>query len=154
MKETWTPLVLAGELFDMLPGIGRIIHHYVLSTGEEKSTFMQVRTMAYLLERPLTTSDLAKKRQISLQSASALVQGLVERGWVVRVPDPNDRRQSQLKVTPEGKAQARLAKEQTSNYLAGLLEELSPEEIAAGQVFLTALKRVLKKHFVPDELEN
>ena len=148
MSDSWTPYILADELFDVLPSLGRLMVHFVGESGEEKATLMQVKTLFFLLERPLTTSELAKGRKISLQSASVLVQGLVERGWVVRIPDPNDRRQSRLEVTPEGMARAELAKDHTSKYMTALLEELSPEEIAAAQVFLPALKRLVMKHFV------
>jgi DNA-binding MarR family transcriptional regulator len=112
---------------------------------------MQGRVLSFLIENRLTVSDLAKKRRVSLQSASTLVQGLVERGWVTRAPDPDDRRRSLLEVTPEGLAHARLAKEQLLRYLTTFLGGLEPEEIAAGQVFLPALRRILHEHMIADD---
>jgi DNA-binding MarR family transcriptional regulator len=154
MSDPWTTSTLAGELLDVLPNLGRIMTHHMKAVAEEKATLMQVRALFFLLERPLTTSKLAKKRKVSLQSASALVQGLVERGWVIRVPDPNDRRQSLLEVTPEGLARARLAKDKMSGYLARFLDGLEPEEIAAAYVFLPALKRILIQHVMDDDLPD
>ena len=154
MTDPKTIYTLAGELLEVLPNLGRVMGHHVKNVDEEKATLMQVRALFFLLERPLTTSKLAKKRRVSLQSASALVQGLVERGWVIRVPDPNDRRQSLLEVTPEGLARAQLAKDNMSGYLARFLDGLEPEEIAAAHVFLAALKRVLLQHTVDDDEDD
>ncbi len=111
---------------------------------------MQIRALSFLIENQLTVSDLAKKRRVSLQSASTLVQGLVERGWVTRAPDPNDRRRSLLEVTPEGLARAQLAKEYLVSRLAAFLSGLRSDDVAAAQVFLPALKRILHEYETAD----
>lgn len=151
MDDAGTTYTLAEELLEVLPALGRIMFSRVNMIRDGTTTFMQVRVLSFLIENRLTVSDLAKMRRVSLQSASTLVQGLVERGWVTRIPDPNDRRRSLLEVTPEGRAQARLAKEQSSRYLAGFLDGLEPEEIAAGEVFLAALKRLLHDYMVASD---
>jgi DNA-binding MarR family transcriptional regulator len=151
MGEPWTPYVVAGELLDVLPVLARIMFSHANEMGEEKATLMQVRVLSFLIENRLTVSDLAKKRRVSLQSASTLVQGLVERGWVTRVPDLEDRRRALLEVTPEGLARARLAKEHLSRYLTTFLGELGPEEIVAGEIFLPALRRILQEHMLADD---
>ncbi|MBN1563765.1 MAG: MarR family transcriptional regulator [Anaerolineae bacterium] len=104
-----------------------------------------------MIKHPLTVSKLAQTRRVSLQAASALVQGLVERGWVTRTPDPNDRRQALLEVTPEGLARAEFAKGQMVSYLVGSLDGLEPEEIAAASIFLPAVKRVLLENLSGDD---
>ncbi len=95
-------------------------------------------------DHPLTVSDLAKRRKVSLQSASTLVQRLHERGWIVREPDPNDRRQSLLQLTPEGLAHAQATFDQIVNYVAEYLEPLTTEELEAAQVLFPALQRTLQ----------
>lgn len=132
--------------------LGRTHARHARTIVQDKTTLMQGRVLFFLIEHPLTVSMLAKKRGVSLQAASALVQGLVERGWVVRVPDPNDRRQSLLEITPEGLARAQLAKDQIVSHLAGILDGLEAEEIAAASVFLPALKRVLMEHLIGDNI--
>jgi len=102
----------------------------------------------------MTTSELARKRHVSLQAASALVQGLVERGWVVRTPDANDRRQVLLQITPDGLEHAEVTRRQVADYLAGFLNTLTPEEMAAAQVFLPGLRRVVQQEFVLDLAEE
>lgn len=154
MNTSWTLYTLAGELFEVMPLFGRTIHHHARTVDEEKATFMQVRALFFLIEHSLTVSMLAKKRGVSLQAASTLVQGLVERGWVVRVPDPNDRRQSLLEVTPKGLARAQFAKRQMVSRLVGSLDGLTLEEIAAASIFLPALKRVLVEHIIADGIPD
>jgi DNA-binding MarR family transcriptional regulator len=151
MNDPWTPHTVANELLDVLPAFARIMFSHANTLGEEKTTLMQVRVLSFLMENRLTVSDLAKKRRVSLQSASTLVQGLVERGWVTRVPDPDDRRRSLLEVTPEGLTRAALARERLLRYLTTFLDSLEPDEIAAGQVFLPALRRILHKHMLDAE---
>lgn len=145
MTESWTTSRVAGALMEVLPLLGRTMHRHAHAVDEERTTLGQVRTLFFLIEYPMTVSILAKKRHVSMQAASALVQGLVERGWVVRVPDPNDRRQSLLKVTPEGLEQAQFAKGLMVTHLAATLDGLQPDELDAAGVFLDGLKRVLSQ---------
>ena len=159
MSASWTKDTLAGELLDLGPIIGRAVKHHVRAIDVETVTTQQIRALILIIEHPLTVSKLAKIRRVSLQAASTLVQGLVERGWVTRTPDPNDRRQSLLEVTPEGLAQAQLSRERLVNHLVKSLEGLEPEEIAAAQVAIPALKRVLLAHLgngdvLPEELPD
>jgi len=154
MDAPWTTYTLAGELLDVLPQLGRTLAHHAHTINQEKATLQQVKALFLLIEHPLTASMLARKRRVSLQAASTLVQGLVERGWVIRVPDPDDRRKALLEVTPEGLARARLAKDQMLSYLARSLDGLEPEEIAAARVFLPALKRVLMEHPITDDMPD
>lgn len=154
MDTPWTTDTLARELLDVMPLFGRTIYYHARAIDEEQATFMQVKALFLLTQHPLTVSTLAKKRGVSLQAASALVQGLVERGWVKRVPDPNDRRQSLLEVTPEGMTRAQSTRDQMACRLVELLEGLGPQEIAAAKAFLPALRRVLTEYLIADDLPN
>jgi DNA-binding MarR family transcriptional regulator len=143
MGNTWSVRTLSEELMKIFPNMGRQIATFLRETGEEETTLMQVSVLHQIQERSMTASDIAKKRKVSLQSASVLVQGMVERGWIVREPDPNDRRQFLLQITPEGMEKAEATRNQIINHLTSFMVDLSPEEIAAGQVFLPALNRIL-----------
>ena len=131
------------ELLAVLPLLNRIVAAEVRREAGEETTMPQFRVLAHLSAGPLTLSALAKKRRVSLQSMSELVQVLVERGWVVRTPDPNDRRQSQLSLTNEGRAHYERAHAQTLQRLAPLMAQLAAEELAAVRMALPALRRVL-----------
>jgi len=143
MDSTWTIAALTEELLKIFPSFRRLLAVHLRELGEEETTMMQIGVLHQIQEQPITASELAKRRKVSLQSASVLVQGMVEKGWLVREPDANDRRQFLLQVTPEGLAKAAAVKAQIAHYMERLLDGLLPEEIAAAQVFLPALNRIL-----------
>lgn len=151
MTEHWDPRTLARHLLGVIPRFGRAMGQYTLTQNEEdETTIMQGFTLLALLEEQMTVSDLARKRHVSLQSASKLVQVLVDRGLVTRVRKEDDRRQYLLEVSEEGRARAEEIKAMFLNYAAGLMDRLTAEEIAAAQVFLPAMERILDSLAPPD----
>src|SRR5579859_3912423 len=140
MTDRWTAETVAQELLKLMPTLGRLMGHHMRETAGDDVTLMQVMALTKIQDRQLTTSELAKQRNVSLQSASVLVQSLVEHGWVVRLPDPTDRRQSLLQLTPEGLAHHKAATGRLINYLAAFLGALTDEQIEAAQVLLPALQ--------------
>jgi DNA-binding MarR family transcriptional regulator len=146
----WSPEQAAQELLSVLPFLNRMIGAELRLEAGEDTTMPQFRVLSYLADGPLTLSVLAKKRRVSLQAAGELVQSLVERGWIVRTPDPADRRQSLLQLTGEGRTRYEHAEERMVRHLSPLLRDLTPAEMDAIQVALPALRRVLLR----DEDEN
>jgi len=154
MDSMWTIPILAEQLLKVFPNFGRLIASYLRESGEEETTLMQIGVLHQIQEQPITASELAKRRKVSLQSASVLVQGMVEKGLLMREPDPNDRRQFLLQITPEGLAKAESVKAQIAHYMEGFLEGLSPEEIAAAQIFLPALIRILTEQMTTKSTQD
>lgn len=150
MTTDWTPHATAQALLEIFPTLGHFLSTRLREEGEEEATMMQLRTLMVLQEHPMTTSELAKKRKVSLQSVSVLVQGIVEKGWLTRVPDPNDRRQQVLQVTAEGRERARAAHEQITNAFTDVLTDLTPDELEAASIFLPALRRTMNTHLHPE----
>lgn len=151
MTNDWTPYVAAQALLEIFPGLGRLLASYMRENGEEEATLMQVSVLMHIIkDQPITTSELAKRRKVSLQAASVLVQGLVERGWLTRVPDPHDRRRSLLEVTPEGRKRAQMLREMHLSVIANLLANLTPDELAAAGVFLPGLRRIVTEQLIPE----
>lgn len=145
MGEGWTLNTVAEELLRFTNDLRRFMAQHIQSVESEvdETTLIQVGTLMRLIEQPATVSELAKERKVSLQSVSVHIQSLVERGWVVRQPDPNDRRRSLLEVTPAGMASAQAVQRHLKQGLTCALDGLTEEEIAAAQVFLPALRRVI-----------
>ena len=131
------------ELLAVLPLLNRIVAAEVRREAGEETTMPQFRVLAHLAAGPLTLSALAKKRRVSPQSMSELVQVLVERGWIARAPDPGDRRQSLLQLTEHGRTHYERADVQTLRRLTPLMAQLSDDELAAVRLALPALRRVL-----------
>ncbi len=141
--RTWTAEEVTHELLAALPLLNRIVVAEVRREAGADTSMSQYRVLAYLADRPRTLSALAKDRRVSLQSMSELVQALVERGWVERRPDPNDRRQYVLHLTDPGRTHYERAQQQILQRLVPLIEELSDDEHAAIQAAYPALHRVL-----------
>lgn len=141
--DTWTPERAAEELLSVLPLLTRIVAATVRCEAGEDTTMPQFRVLAHLAEGPLTVSDLARRRRVTLQSMGEIVQTLVERGWVTRAPSAADRRQQLLTLTDRGRAQYERVQARAIEQIAPLLARLEPAEIAAVQAALPALRRVL-----------
>jgi DNA-binding MarR family transcriptional regulator len=118
----------AQALLSTLPLVHRLMIVELKQENGEDTTMPQFRVLSYLSESPLTVSDIARLRRVSFQSAGELVQTLVERGWIERIPDPNDRRQSLLHLTSEGKHAYERAQSHMVERLSGLLDSLSQGE--------------------------
>lgn len=131
---------IARALLAVLPLLNRVV---AAELRADDTTVVQLRVLVLLADEPMTLSALARKRRISLQAASEHVQGLVERGWVVRMPDPNDRRQALLQPTDEGRTQLEQAREQIVQRFIPLVDRLSAEEADAVHAGLTALQGAL-----------
>ncbi|QPC84016.1 MarR family transcriptional regulator [Phototrophicus methaneseepsis] len=154
MAETWDSHEVARHMLALFPKFRRAMTHHnqVVNDAsiEEDTTLMQGFTLIQLIDEPMTVSDLARKRHVSLQAASTLVQVLVERGWIERVRKPDDRRQYLLQATDEGLARAEEMKQNLLEHTAKYFQGLTKEEIAAAQVFLPALERIIEERVVED----
>ncbi len=154
MDKIWDSKTLARNLLELMPKLRRIMSRHMGSLSNNEATLMQIGALYMIMETKMTTSDLAKKRHVSLQAASTFVQGLVDRGWVVRVPDISDRRRSILEVTDEGKAQEFALRNQMTDLLAIFVADLSPEEASAAQVFFNGLNRIIDEKNIEGTLDD
>jgi len=148
--DTWTPAIIAQMFLEVMPRFGRLIALHMRDVSEDEMTAMQVGLLVQLGHEQLTTSDLAKRRKVSLQSMSVQIQSLVEKDWVIRIANPNDRRQFILQVTPTGLERMMAARSQITGILAEVLSDLAPPELSAAQTLLPALDRLLKQHMNSD----
>lgn len=139
----WTAEDATRELLAVLPFLNRIMIAELRPDASDETTMSQFRVLALLDEQPQTMSALARKRRVSMQAAGELVQVLVERGWVTRTPDPDDRRQWLLELSALGRTQYQQVQARMIDGLIPLIEKLTDEEMSAVQRALPALRRVL-----------
>ena len=133
----------ASELLDILPLLIHLVATEVKREAGNDTTMPQFRVLGHLADGPLTLSVLARRRRVSLQSMGELVQTLVERGWLERKPDPTDRRQQLIGLTPVGRRHFVRAQTKALQRLTPLMATLSAEELAAVRIALAGLHRVL-----------
>ncbi|MEV6826587.1 MarR family transcriptional regulator [Amycolatopsis sp. NPDC051102] len=76
-----------------------------------------------------TPTELAEAERLQPQSLTRILASLRLRGWVDRVPDPDDGRRSRVSITADGLAVLRRYSSQRERWLAVALETtLSPTE--------------------------
>jgi long-chain acyl-CoA synthetase len=64
----------------------------------------QYRLLVFLVESPAAATALAQRLDVTRPSLTALVDGLVQRGLVVRASDPDDRRRVTHAISDAGRS--------------------------------------------------
>lgn len=98
---------------------------------EREFTVSQLR-LTYLIrdhENP-SLGDLAEKLGITGATMSGLIDRLVKRGVVERVPDTVDRRIVRVRLTPEGDQLSNELQRMGREFLRIVIEDMGPEEAA------------------------
>jgi DNA-binding MarR family transcriptional regulator len=75
----------------------------------ERSEFSDIRlahgcVFRYMKEQGLRLTEIAERGNMTKQSAGEVVDDLAARGYVERVPDPDDRRAKLVRLTERGEA--------------------------------------------------
>ncbi|MFK4103666.1 MarR family winged helix-turn-helix transcriptional regulator [Streptomyces sp. NPDC019531] len=98
-----------------------------------------------LLERhgDMRMSKLSELLAVDMSVTSRHVAHIAERGWIVRSPDPADKRSRILRLTPAGRALLDQLSRRTCQMLAERLSDWSDAEVAQ----LTALMARLRASF-------
>ena len=141
----------AYDLLSILPLLNRVMIVELRQEGGEETTMPQFRVLSYLAEAPMTVSDVARQRRVSFQSAGELVQTLVERGWITRIPDPNDRRQSLLHLTNAGQQEYERAQNHMLERISAMVENLSEDDQSQIRRAMSLLQTVLVNEVEQDD---
>ena len=96
--------------------------------------------MVRLAKGPATTADLARAESVKPQSMGATVATLEERGMVERKPHPSDGRRVNIKLTAEGAAVRKSARDAKRTWLAQAIAQLDKQE----QATLFAAAKIIK----------
>ncbi|MCL4370907.1 MAG: MarR family transcriptional regulator [Chloroflexi bacterium] len=141
---------LARLEIEVLPRLMRL----VVATASENSpegflSMTQFHVLKRLARGPWLGSELAQELRITPPTVSAAIDSLVRRGLVSRGEIPEDRRAVPLQLTPEGRRCLEAVQERMVLALAGILEQIAPEERLALQTALKALARVTASHPEP-----
>ncbi|MCY4624726.1 MAG: MarR family transcriptional regulator [Chloroflexi bacterium] len=70
---------------------------------ETNLTLPQIRILYFLSRGPKRITEVSRAHGVALPNASNMVERLVKKGLVQRVPDPNDRRVALACLTNEGR---------------------------------------------------
>jgi DNA-binding MarR family transcriptional regulator len=88
-------------------------------------TLAQYRVLAMVAGGDARASKLAERLAVARPTVTAVVDGLVERGYLLREAVPGDRRSTSIVVTQEGRARLAAAEDAMSARLEHLLGAVS-----------------------------
>jgi long-chain acyl-CoA synthetase len=88
----------------------------------------QYRLLVFLQEAPAAATVLAARLDVTRPSLTALVDGLVARGLVVREPDPDDRRRVTHQISKAGRKTVARADDAIQTRLGQLSTNLAPND--------------------------
>lgn len=121
-----TPQACAQAMLEVIPTIMQTIRVEMRAHRQRELSVPQFRTLAFLNGNPGSSlSAVAEFIGLTLPTMSVLVEGLVQRGLVQRIPDPRDRRRVLLSLTTEGLSLHTGAVAGAETSLADLLAPLS-----------------------------
>ena len=103
----------------------------------------QMGSLMHVAAGPCTMSSLARHLAVSLPTISRSVDMLVRRGWLERWVDKHDRRQTMVRLTPQGRRVLADIKKRTEQLVRRSLEPLTAAEREQVVGATRALSRVL-----------
>jgi long-chain acyl-CoA synthetase len=101
-----------------------------VALAQVELTLPQYRVLGILAEGSAAASGLADRLAVRRPSITALVDGLVARGFVDRRQEDTDRRRVELRLTPEGVATLARADVAVDEYLVAIARHLPDKEEA------------------------
>lgn len=101
-------------------------------------TDLQCLGLLELEAEPLSTGEIAKLIGLTSGSATRLVDRLEKAGFIIRTPDPLDRRKALVSLATRRGAEADEAWEEPGNAFADVLADFSTDE-------LTVIERYLRR---------
>lgn len=105
-------------------------------------TMGQLKALFVLADAALTVGQVADLMGLSKPTASLLVDSLVQRRLVTRTEDPEDRRRTRVRVTPDGHDRVTQLRQGGEDRWRALLAQLTADDLAAWIRVVQALARV------------
>jgi len=133
----------AREILDGIPMAFRVIRAQLRKHGAKEMSVPQYRTLAYVYRNEgASLSEVCDYIGLTLSTTSALIDGLVARGFVNRRTDHADRRRMILTLTEAGRARLQSARAATLAYLEERLRQLPASDRATVTVAMRVLREV------------
>ncbi len=135
------PLAVANRIRPVLLKLNRELRREAHALGV---TGGQVALLVAIKQTPgIGVSELAARERMSAAGMSGHVDRLERAGLVQRTPNASDRRRQGLTLTRAGEGVLRSVKRRRTAWLAGRLEQLDADELAAIDRAVEPLARLL-----------
>lgn len=98
-----------------------------------KCHFAMLETLSTLIakhghEGTIYVSQLAEASRQAMPVISRGLRTLEQEGLIERITDPNDRRKTLVRITPQGRAASAAGEEALVRYFSGIAHRLTPEQ--------------------------
>ena len=140
MSKSTEVKAVAQEIVKVIPQVMRTIGAERQFSGHAMLP-AHLHLLIILANHPCNLSELAVRHAVSLPTMSNSISVLVERGWVNRVPSPDDRRQVLLELTPDGRVVLTEIKSRAEARVAEVLGKLSSDDLASLSAGLAVLEQ-------------
>lgn len=100
--------------------------------------FGRVKVLLHLEQGPMTLRDIAESNGMDAPYATVICDKLVEKGFVVRTPHPDDNRRKLVSLTQQGRETALLARRILGEPPLSLVS-LAPSDLAIFEALLARL---------------
>lgn len=119
----------ARQVLDTVPSVMRMLRAAIRNSDGILSV-PQARVLSFLNRHPgSSVSDVGVHMDVTIASASALIDRLVKRNMVLRRDDPTERRRVKLTVTKEGMKHLEAARLTSQSQVTRLLEPLTADQL-------------------------
>jgi DNA-binding MarR family transcriptional regulator len=135
----------AAQVMETVPLVMRCLRADMRARKSTELSVPQFRTLAFLDRNPGTSlSQLAEHLGVTRATASANTERLVQRDYVDRCDDPEERRKVVLNLTEAGKQHLYQTRAQTRAYISELLNDLTEEQVAQIDDSLNLLRQIFE----------
>jgi DNA-binding MarR family transcriptional regulator len=113
-------------------------------------TMPQLKALMFVTEKDAAThGQIARTLGVTLSTITGIVDRLVDHGLVVRREDPDDRRITRVRPTPEGARLVNMLLRYRNDRMTAVLSQLSPDQLAtvetAFQYLVSASSRLAEQ---------
>ena len=131
------------ELMEAMPAMMQFVRAEMRNQPDPSLSVTQLRALAFLDRNPaVSLSDVAESIGITRASASTMIDRLVQRKFVDRQEDPNERRHVRLNLTQIGSERLEEMRNMIRQTIAHRLNELNAAELEQVSEALALLRRV------------
>lgn len=130
MLTTSTSEQCAAKIMEVVPGVIRFIRADMRRQGQTLVSLSQLRVLWFLNRCPQSSlSEVADDLDVTRSTMSVMIERLVQRGFVHRIEDPQERRRVLLTLTTAGAEYLEQVSQATQSKVAGILSPLSDTEL-------------------------
>jgi DNA-binding MarR family transcriptional regulator len=139
----------ARQVVETVPTLMRLIRSGIRNNGGGFSV-PQMRVLAFLSRSPgSSVSEVAAYLDVTIPTASALIDRLVRKEWVQRRDDPTERRRVILTLTQDGATLLEQQRKQAQSFVQHFLSVETPEQLSKISEGLALLAEAART-FTPD----